>query len=192
MSNRSDPSKLQCSLLLFLAVPTEEEALLEVARGRDLIVERIIHPSLGEYHWLDAIGNETVIAVRPTRESGRVTMGPIGRLGSAAKSIRFQQATGARAIVQLGMAFGIDPQRQQLADVLVSTSLIPYDNRDVRPAPDGAAGYVVDYSQATREPARKYLLDLFQREQNRGGHSFGIHIGSILSGAADKQQTVPG
>jgi nucleoside phosphorylase len=167
-----------------LAVPAEEEALLEVARDRGLQVERVRDPHLGEFHWLGVIGNETVIAVRPTKEGGRVKMGPIGRLGSAAKGLRFQQATGARGIVQLGMAFGIDPQRQELGDVLVSSSLIPYDNRDVKSAPDGAGGYVVDYSNASREPARPPLLQLFLREQTRGGHAFGIHIGAILSGAA--------
>jgi adenosylhomocysteine nucleosidase len=82
------------------------------------------------------------------------------------------------------MAFGIDPRNQRPGDVLVSTSLIPYDNRDIRAAPDGREGYVVDYSQANRQPARPSLINLFLREKKRGGHAFGIHIGAILSGAA--------
>lgn len=184
MPDQADTSRRQCSLLLFLAVPAEEEALVAVARERGFAIETVTAPGLGTYHWLGQIGNETVIAVCPTRERGRVTMGPLGRLGSAAKAMRFQQATGAQAILQLGMAFGIERQRQQLGDVLVSTSLIPYDNRWVKPGPGGGGAYVVDYSQATREPARQPLIDLFLREQSRGGHPFGIHVGAILSGAA--------
>jgi adenosylhomocysteine nucleosidase len=45
-------------------------------------------------------------------------------------------------------------------------------------------GYAVDYSQATQQPARAELVDLFLREQRRGGHQYRIHVGAILSGAA--------
>jgi nucleoside phosphorylase len=115
-----------------------------------------------------------------------------GPLGSSAKGIRFQEATGAQGIVQLGMAFGIDPRNQRPGDVLVSSSLIPYDNRTIRPVPRSwlqhllriEPRYIVDYSRAARQPARPSLVELFFREQERGGHPFGIHVGAILSGAA--------
>ncbi len=182
-----DPSKRRCTLLLFVATPAEEEGLKLAAEGRRLHFEKITDPRLGEYHWLGEVGNETVIAVRPTRERGRVVMGALGRLGSAAKGIRFQEATGARGIVQLGMAFGIDSRFQQPGDVVVSASLIPYDNRIIRPAADllpRRGGYTADYSQASRQPARPALVELFLREQKRGGQPFGIHVGALLSGAA--------
>ena len=67
-------------------------------------------------------------------ESGKVIMGPHGRLGSAAKGVRYLHATGAQGIIQVGMAFGIARKWQSLGDVLVSTSLIPYDNRGVIPS----------------------------------------------------------
>ena len=44
-------------------------------------------------------------------------------LGNFGLGIRFQEATGARGIVQLGMAFGIDPRYQELGDVLVSSEM---------------------------------------------------------------------
>ena len=184
MPNQPDPRKRQCSLLLFVATPAEEEALGQAANARHLAFERIKDPELREYHWLGAVGNETVIAVRPSREQGRVIMGAHGHLGSAAKAIQFRQATGARGIVQLGMAFGIDPVNQKAGGVLVSSSLIPYDNRDVRPAAGGQAGYVVDYSNADRQSARQALVALFLREHKRGGHPFDVHVGAILSGGA--------
>ncbi len=109
-------------------------------------------------------------------------MGPHGRLGSAAKAIHFAGETGAEAIVQVGMAFGIDPVAQKLGDVLVSSALIPYDNRDMLPSPD-PPGYRADYSKALHERARGQLLELFSEEARRE-QPFGVHVGTILSGAA--------
>jgi nucleoside phosphorylase len=198
--------KRQCSLLLFVATSSEEKALKDAAQSRQLTFERIRDNALGEYYWMGKIGNERVIAVRAKG------MGPLGRGGSADLAFRFGQATGANAIVQVGMAFGISPRHQRYGDVLVSSSLIPYDNRDVRPAQppyDSLRGlrkaghsvltflascigipaveatrYTVDYRRADRRPASSVLVTLFQREQRRGGHSFGVHVGALLSGAA--------
>ena len=79
------------------------------------------------------------------------------------------------------MAFGVDPHNQRLGDVLVSKSLIPYDNRIVKGTDNG---YVTDYSPARREPARRELTDLFLAEQKRNAHLFTVHFGAMLSGAA--------
>lgn len=166
----------QCSLLPFVATPTEEESLEQSAGSRFLTVERINDPDLGEYSWFGAVGHETVIAVRPVREHGRVVMGALGRLGSAARAIRFREATGAQGIVQIGMAFGVDPKNQQFGDVLVSSAIIPYDIRTIgRPKRANllkrllcGQRYVTDYSGAARQPARASLVELFLREHARG------------------------
>lgn len=151
MATTIEPHKQVCSLLLFVATPTEEAALKAAAAGRMLSFEKIKHPKLGEYHWLGQVGDETVIATRPARETGnKFVMGEIGRLGSTARGIRFSEATGAKGIVQIGMAFGVDPTRQKLGDVLVSSCLIPYDNRDVRATAGNVAVYTTDY--APRQP----------------------------------------
>ena len=190
MPTQSDPGKQQCSLLLFLAVPAEEKGLKEAVKARGLPFERIKKKDslLGEdYFWLGPVGNEAaVIAMRPARsdDDDLPVMGSIGFLGTAARGMRLKMATGAQAIVQLGMAFGIDAEIQKPGDVLVSTSIIPYDNRDIKPAPDGREGYVTEYSQVSREPARPALVELFRREQRRGGHHFGVYRGAMLSGAA--------
>jgi adenosylhomocysteine nucleosidase len=118
-------------------------------------------------------------------------MGSIGLFGTAARAMRLRVATGAQGIVQLGMAFGVDPRHQRPGDVLISTSIIAYDNREIRPARRSrlkrivcGSGYVTDYSQANSEPARPSLVELFRREQRRGGHAFQVFSGAILSGAA--------
>lgn len=175
----------QCSLLLFLATPAEEDALADAAQNCGLPFEKFEHHPLAERcYWLGAVGRETIIAIRPGREDGKIVMGAHGRLGSAARGIRFREATGALGIIQLGMAFGIDPNVQKVGDVLVSSSLIPYDNRDVEAKPDGGDGYVVKYARASRQPARPELLELFRREKEGGAHNVSVHVGAILSGAA--------
>ncbi len=88
------------------------------------------------------------------------------------------------------MAFGIDPRTQNLGDVLVSTSLIPYDNRTVVGMQSSfrrflcGEGYISRYPEANRRPARGNLVTLLTKERERKQHDFKIHIGAILSGAA--------
>jgi adenosylhomocysteine nucleosidase len=123
---------------------------------------------------MDRIGDNRVNAVR-------TEMGPLSYGGSASQGIFFKSATGATGIIQLGMAFGIRPERQRPGDVLVSSSLIPYDRRDIRTVGEG---YTVDYAPARRHESIPSLLRIFQAERERGGHPFEIHIGSLLSGGA--------
>ncbi len=119
-------------------------------------------------------------------------MGHLGRFGSAARGIHFRQATGAQAIVQLGMAFGVDREVQKHGDVLVSSSLIPYDCREIKAAPRNLIDrlfrrrerYLVDYTSANRQPAREALVQLFLRHSLRNEHTFRIHVGALLSGSA--------
>ena len=124
MAAAIDPEKLACDLLLFFATTDEEKALKAAALARNLPFEKIKYPDLGEYRWLGRVGNDRVIAIPPAREGGNVVMGEFGRLGAASRAIRFSQGFQATSIVQLGIAFGIDPERQKLGDVLVSTSLV--------------------------------------------------------------------
>jgi nucleoside phosphorylase len=185
------PTPPHCSLLLFLATSAEEEALERAAS--ELGVEFKKDPELtkwlrakglGDEVWrLGTIGAEAVVAVGPSRERGRPVMGAHGRLGSAAKAIRYLTATGAQGIVQIGMAFGISPKAQKLGDVLVSALLAPFDNRAVKPS-DKPPGYENDYTEMKVELPRSSLIDRCRREKQRGKFEFGIHIGAMLSGAA--------
>jgi nucleoside phosphorylase len=209
MDAREAPDKRQCGLLLFVATSSEEDALREAAKARGIPFERIRdRAGLGDYYWLGKVGDERVIAVRAKG------MGPLSRGGSADLALRFCAATGASAVVQVGMAFGIAPKAQKFGDVLVSSSLIPYDNRDVRSISSrwhrllavaleklrllvdalsrrGAeltisypGRYVIEYTRATRQRASPVLVSLFQREQDRGAHNFQVHVGALLSGGA--------
>ncbi|HEX3659734.1 MAG TPA: nucleoside phosphorylase-like protein [Pirellulales bacterium] len=180
-----------CSLLLFVATSAEENALQEQAAKLELPCQK--YPALTNHFrerglrddaWsLGTIGGETVIAIGCSRIKGNPVMGPYGRLGSAAKGMRYLAATGAQGIIQLGMAFGISRGPQSLGDVLVSTSLIPYDKRDVKPA-SNEPGYFSDYSAVEIEPARPALVQRCLREKARTQFGFAVHVGAMLSGAA--------
>lgn len=198
-----------CSLLLFAATSSEEEALREQAGNLGLPFQK--DPALTKFFrdrglhddaWtLGAIGGETVVAVGCSRIKGKPVIGPHGRLGSAAKGVRYLAATGAQGIIQVGMAFGIARGPQNLGDVLVSTSLIPYDKRDVKPLPKKPwhfkfadkmmthlklpthPGYFNDYSAVEVEPARLSLVERCLREKERGKFNFAVHVGAMLSGA---------
>src|SRR4051794_38950940 len=180
-----------CSLLLFVATSAEEDALQEQAArlGLDFRKDPALTKHFGKWGlrdeaWtLGTIGAETVVAVGCSRIKGRPVMGPHGRLGSAAKGVRYLAATGAQGIIQVGMAFGIARGPQQLGDVLVSTSLIPYDKRDVKPSPK-EPGYVNDYGAVEVEPARSALVERCLREKERTKFDFAVHVGAMLSGAA--------
>ena len=180
-----------CSLLLFVATPTEEDALkeaagkLRLAYGKDDALTRHLRSrGLMDDAWIiEGTGKETVVMIGCSRESGKVVMGPHGPLGSAAKGVRYLHATGANGIIQVGMAFGIGRKWQSLGDVLVSTSLIPYDNRDVKPSSE-APGYISDFTLTRVEPARPALFERCLREKDRTEFSFAVHIGALLSGAA--------
>ena len=129
-------------------------------------------------------------------------MGPHGRLGSAARGLRYLAATGAQGIIQMGMAFGIARGPQKLGDVLVATSLIPYDKRDVKPSPKEPGycrlmrkvmmavrlrfpkepGYFNDYSEVEIEPARSALVERCLREKERTKFDFTVHVGVCSPG----------
>ncbi len=201
-----------CTLLLFVATSTEEDALrVQAAKlGLDFRKDPALRKYFGESGlkdeaWtLGTIGGETVVAVGCSRIRGNPVMGPHGRLGSAAKAVRYLAATGAQGIIQVGMAFGIARGPQKLGDVLVSTSLIPYDKRDVKASPKEPGyikycgrvvtavglkwpqepGYFNDYSAVEIEPARPALVERCLREKERTTFGFTVHAGAMLSGAA--------
>jgi len=120
---------LRCDILILFATSSEREKLEEAAKELRIAFDKRYtvgpHQEKVEYFSLGNVGNNRVNAFK-------TEMGPFGYGGSASRAIYYRTITGATAIIQVGMAFGIDPSGQRLGDVLVSTSLIPYDLREVR------------------------------------------------------------
>lgn len=163
-----------CDILLLVAIQAELEALELVCAELGIAMTAKRWAPIGDYFDLGTVGNDRVFAAR-TR------MGAIRHEGSAYKAMLFQRAAQATSIIQVGMAFGIDPHTQRHGDVIVARSLFPYDDRTIR---DEDGQPVVDYSRTRRRFAKEALVKLFEREIDRGGHAFRTHVGTLLSGGA--------
>ncbi len=135
---------------------------------------------VGKYFTLGTIGPNRVRAVK-TR------MGPFFHQGSASQAIVLRAATSATAIIQLGMAFGIDRNAQNHGDVLVSEWMFPYDYRIIEHVA-GQKGrpdrYEINYQETRRFLPKQSLFKLFARERTEGGHDFATHFGGMLSGGS--------
>lgn len=108
-------------------------------------------------------------------------MGPFGSQGSAATALFASIETGCSALVAVGMCFGVREGEQAFGDVLVSTALVPYDRRNVRP--HDTLPYEVDYSTAAWSEASPALLAMLRRAQGTA-RPYQVHFGALLSGGA--------
>jgi adenosylhomocysteine nucleosidase len=215
MAAENEDEQLQCDVLILVTTTSEREQLEAAAKQMGLSFQKRTHSKHGRYYSLGTLGHNRVHAVRTEG------MGPLGYGGSASKSVLFRAATGATGLIQLGMAFGVDPMTSQngaqqgtqnKGDVLVSTSLIPYDNRDVIPAaqpaevfpmseeptvdqpdsradpvarPAAATGYSVDYqTRVQRHQASPSLLRILRTGYENGTYDYQVFFGGMLSGGA--------
>lgn len=169
------------NVLLFVATQTEAEQLEAVAGELGLEFRSETHPQAGEYREIQDDGSFRAVVVR-------TAIGALGYKGSAHQGIYYRSAFPAHPIIQLGMAFGIDPTKQAIGDVLISGSLVPYD---FRTAVSHEGGYRVDYSRLQRRPADGALVALFEQAiaplRTRG--NFEVHVGAILSGGVVVRST---
>lgn len=168
------PAPPPCDILLFTAVSAEKKAIRDVAG--ELGVKHVKGKSvLGDYVDLGTVGFSRVLRVE-------TQMGPFSSTGSAAKALQWLAATQAQAIISVGMAFGALPHSQKHGDILVSTSLLPYDYRIVRCGPSKTP--VIDYSEVRTYPARPQLRALFERAALAPEWHGRVHFGPLLSGAS--------
>lgn len=167
-----------CDVLLFITTPSERKALEQLAAELGLVANwqvAVRHDSLlGEYFDLGSIGGHRVLAV-PTK------LGALAARGSAQQAVLFHAVTQARALIAVGMAFGISRSLQQFGEVLVSRRVFPYDVREVR---DDVPGYVSDHGKTTSLRAHGGLVAMFERASKRGQFPFRVSFGALLSGSA--------
>lgn len=126
----STENDLRCDVLLLFSTSTEEEELRAAAADRGIPFERrktvTADGQMLKWMFMGTIGCSRVNAAK-------TQIGPFCYGGSAGRALYLRTLTGATAIIQVGMAFGVDPGSQKIGDVLISTSVIPYDRREVRP-----------------------------------------------------------
>lgn len=166
------PNDIRCDVLIFVATSSERDGLQSVAERMSIPFRR--QKSLGySYYSMGQIGQYRVNAVR-------TEMGPFSHEGSAAKGLLFRAVSGATAIIQIGMAFGVNDRAQKIGDVLVSSYLYPYDYRTVTTRD---WNYNVDYSRVVPHPANSSLLEMCRRHLTTP-REYNVFVGGLLTGGA--------
>jgi len=166
-------TKLSCHYLLFVATGTEKDELEKAAKESGFTFSRK-KGRLGRYYDLGTIGVFRVLAVR-------TQMGPFSYGGSASKAIYYMAETRAVGIISLGMSFGVNRKSQKIGDVLVSKTLLPYDNRDVVTEDGRMKAY---YHRVRPHKSDARLFRLLRKESERDRWKGRVHPGALLTGGA--------
>lgn len=170
------PAELRCDVLLFVTTPAEREALKQVATRKGLGTEEI-SGRFSNYIDLGQVGPQYRVFAVET-EMGALQVG-----GSATKGLLCPVETGARYIIAVGTAFGIDPGSQHFGDVIVSTHVLPYDFVLVDTDSDGRLPRI-RYDKVKPSSTNPALISLLQRYIEQTPPKFQVHFGAMLSGSA--------
>ena len=125
------------------------------------------------YYDLGTIGGARAFMVQSEMGYG----GPGGSLLTVVEGIR---ALSPSAIIMVGIAFGCDPTKQRIGDILVSQQIVEYDLQRVGTAADGTLDVLI---RGDRSIASIRLLDRFRSGRRGWPKSPRVRFGLILSGA---------
>lgn len=163
--------KEKIEVLLITANPQELGAVMHLVEpypGRKRILQAFVGP---ETYYLGKFGAYTAVVTKCRQ--GAFDMGAIMAATGYALNVWHP-----RAAIMVGVAFGKDPEKQQIADVLVASQIIPYER--VRIGDEQIFRGAIPPSNAT-------LLNRFEnaptwRFVRPDGVACSLHIGPILSG----------
>ncbi len=168
----------RADVLLLTVTEVETRAVfqaLQETQGRSYTrhdIDQKIYYDLGE------IGGARVWLARS--EMGAATLG--GALSTAARAL---DALRPRAVVMVGIAFGVNPRRQRIGDVLVARQLTLYDLQRVGTGPEGRPLITL---RGDRPSASRGLLEQFRHGALEWPPACGqgsapqVHFGLVLSG----------
>lgn len=123
------------------------------------------------YYDLGIIGGARTFMTRSEMGSG----GPGGSTTTVLEGINQLEPS---AVIMVGIAFGIDSEKQSIGDVLVSTQISSYDLQRVG---TGEAGESVKFARGNRSPASHMMLDRF-RDGKVDWKGAPVRFGLVLSG----------
>lgn len=173
MTNQ-DPKTLRCHYLLLVTTPEEEKQLNISIEELNLSVKQR-KGRYATYNFIEGSLSNNLIAFVRLR-----AMGPFIYNGASTRGLLCQQETSANSVILLGMAFGIDQEKQQFGDVLVSTSIVPYDLRTV--VSNETGGYNFCYEKQRRFSANQKLVEFLKK--NKTKEEYEIMFGAFLSGGS--------
>ncbi len=153
--------------LLITANPFETRALLDVfeqasgAKAAAVTINQRVYRNLG------VVNGARVFHARTEQGSGGVG----GAQQSVDKAIR---ALAPRAVIAVGIAFGVNERKQKLGDILLSKQLRPYDLQRVGPERIVLRG--------DKPHASAWLIDLFEGVAHSTWTGAKIRSGAMLTG----------
>lgn len=111
-------------------------------------------------------------------------MGSINEGSVIFATVQAQSLWNPKAIIMVGIAFGKDPRKQKIGDVLVASQIISYEQQRVGETQDGKIEII---SRGTIPPSNAILLNRFKNVPNwkftcPDGTLAKIRVGPILSG----------
>ena len=163
--------KSEIDIVLITAADVELKAvahLLEPYPGRQEILLVYSGP---ETYYLGKFGEYKTVLTK-------CRMGAIGEGSVILATEQAQRLWNPKAIIMVGIAFGKDPIKQRIGDVLVASQIISYEQQRV-------GGKIIE--RGSISPSNTTLLNRFENVQNwqfdrPDGSSCNLIVGPILSG----------
>lgn len=158
---------LPVDALLMTAVPVELRSM------RSRLLPPPSFTRLLRIHWQES----TYYLGRIGAYTCAVAMSAPGAIARAGAILTLHDAVGRLRpsfTLAVGIAFGKDPSKQSIGDVLVSTQVIPYEHERLQPTGD--------LHRAPRPEAGMVLLDRLRMLESEDSLAVKMHFGPLLSG----------
>ncbi len=162
----TNTSRVSAEVLLVSVTDSEAQAILTVFPSA---IKTVIQNRT--YYSLGRVGQTRTYMVQATG------MGPAGVRTCIEDGIR---TLSPKAIILVGIAFGLQADRQQLGDVLVSRQIQDYDPQRYG---TGSDQQPVIHLRGNRMTATEWLIDRFSAGKHDWHGPAAIHIGLLLSGS---------
>jgi nucleoside phosphorylase len=167
----------QADVLLVTVTEIETKAVLQVFTQKYQHNYKRHFIGSKTYYELDTVNDARIFLV----QSEMGVSGPGSSLLTIHEGI---QALGPSNVIMVGLAFGVDPHKQRIGDVLVSQQLRGYDLQRYGTAYDGKPAVI---SRGDRVTASAKLLDRFRSGSldwsgRRGRWGKQVYFGTLLSG----------
>ena len=163
--------KSKCDVLLVTVTDIETESLLERTKALTNHDYKGLPGQHKTYFDLGTIGGASVFAVRS--EMGSDTIG--GSLLTVKDAIADVKPS---AVIMVGIAFGVNPKKQKIGDILVAKQLQPYDLQRIGTTETGVPKIIL---RGDKPHCSERLLDRFRTTHLRW-KKVEVNFGLVLSG----------
>jgi nucleoside phosphorylase len=160
------PISIKPDILIITTTEVEQDAVCEIFKAATCVQNKL----RGPYIDLGIIGDARIWMVISGMGSGGLT-------GSTLTLIDAIRDTDPQVVIMVGIAFGVNEQKQHIGDILISKEIVPYDNQRVGKDGIELRGLPIQSSENLLKIFRAAAIDWKEDVANPK-----VQIGSILSG----------